>query len=248
MALGLLWAYADPSIVEGMGRGWDWVWLDGQHGRMGDADIVGCVRAADGVGVSPIVRVPGHESGFIGRALDTRPAGVMVPLVNTADEARRIVQAVYFPPLGQRSFGGRRVVDLGGLDYHVSANDDVLLVAQIETPEAVDCAEAIAGVEGVDVLFFGGDDMKLRLGIPMDTPVTESDRLAEAMRATAAAARAAGKWAGCVASTPTALALAMSMGYRLVAGGSDVGFLRTAAAAALTELRQVCEEHGKESC
>lgn len=239
VALGFHLMFPAAGIIECACSGWDWLWIDGQHGQHDYRSILECVRVADAQGVAPIVRVPGHEPGVIGRVMDMRPAGIMVPMVDSAKDARRVVQAMCFPPLGARSFGGRRAIDLDGREYLQTANETALLLAQIETPEALQNAGDIASVEGVDVLFFGPDDMKVRMGIPINTPVDESDQLIEAMRTTISAANKAGKIGGCVAGTPKALRTAVSMGYRLVVGGGDVALLRTTASARLAELQRV---------
>lgn len=236
-ALGFCLSLPAAAIIEHACRGWDWVWIDGQHGQHDYRSMLECVRTADACNVAPIVRVPGHDPGVIGRVLDMRPAGVMVPMVDTAEDARRVVDAVRFPPLGSRSYGGRRVTDLGGRGYFRTADAQTLLVVQIETLDAVRNAPDIAAAEGVDVLFFGPDDMKVRLGIPIDTPINESDKLAKAMQQMMAAAKSAGKIGGCIAATPEALTMVVSMGYRLIVGAGDVSFLRSAAPERLAQLR-----------
>jgi len=129
------------------------------------------------------------------------------------------------------------VIDLRGRDYCYTANEEVLLVIQIETPEAVVQAEAIAAVEGVDALFFGPDDYKLRRGIPINTGLLDSDDLLRVQAAVGAAARNKGKVAGTIAATPAALRQVSAAGYRLNAGGSDVQFLKMGSQQSLDELR-----------
>lgn len=235
--LGVGLMYPNPNCIESMAKGWDWLWLDGQHGQCAYADILRAVQIAELVGLHTVVRVPGHEPGPIGLVLDTNAEGLMVPMVNTPDEARALVRAACFPPLGSRSYGGRRVIDVAGPEYCLTANDRLVLIAQIETLEAVANAAQIAAVEGIDVLFFGPDDMKMRMGIPINTPMEESSQLLQAMAQTADAALKAGKVPGCVSATPASIRRAADMGYRLIAGGADVGFLKTASAATLTKLR-----------
>jgi len=201
------------------------------------------IRVADACGLPPIPRVPGHAYDIIGPVMDMRPAGIMVPMVDTPEQARQVVQATRFPPLGNRSFGGRRLIDLEGRDFFRTVNQDTLLLAQIETPKAVENASAIAAIDGVDVLFFGADDLKVRLGIPINTPVTDSGELTRALERVARDARAAGKFAGCVATNGKTLALAVSLGYRLIAGGHDVYFLREATNAKLQELHRALDSH-----
>ncbi|MCX5662289.1 MAG: aldolase/citrate lyase family protein [Planctomycetota bacterium] len=233
--LGFCSMYPAPGIIEGIGGGWDFVWIDGQHGEMDSRAAVAAVRAADLMGLATLLRVPTHDAGFLGVYADMDPSAIMVPMVNDAAQARAIVAALRFPPLGTRSFGGRRVIDRNGRDYH--KNHEVLVVAQIETREAVEHVEAIANTPGVDGLFFGPDDMKVQMGIDVNTPPLEHPRLVEAMTRTANAARAAGKFAAGVAPGAGALEKMRAMGYRLLVGGGDIMFLRAAAAAKLQELR-----------
>lgn len=239
VALGVGLTYPNPNCIESMAKGWGWLWIDGQHGQLDYATILHAVQVAQGAGIPTITRVPGHEPGFISMALDTATDGIMVPMVDTPEQAEEIVKAVYFPPLGNRSYGGRRVIDVRGMDYYKTANEDLLVVAQIETPEALSRAEEIVAVDGIDVLFFGSDDMKMRLGLPIDTPIHEPKELRRAAEAVAAAARNADKIAGCVAATAVSFRHAVSQGYRLIVGGADIGFLRAASAAKLAELREL---------
>jgi 2-keto-3-deoxy-L-rhamnonate aldolase RhmA len=110
------------------------------------------------------VRVAGHEAGPIGLALDMGATGVIVPCVDTAEQARALVTAAKFPPLGNRSYGGRRPIDLHGRMYAHTANEDTLLLLQIESPLAITNAEQIAAIPGVDGLFLGPDDIMFRRG------------------------------------------------------------------------------------
>jgi len=235
VCLGVANTYPAPGIIEIMGRGWDFVWIDGQHGQFSYHAALNAVRAAAGIGVDSLLRVPGHEHSTLCLYADMGPMAIMVPMVNTAAEAEDVVRGLRFPPRGVRSFGGRRVADLYGRGY--ATESELLIVAQIETAEAAANADAIAAVDGVDCLFFGPDDMKMSLGLPMETPITGDARLQRAMEQTARAAQAHGRALGCVCPNAESARLAMGLGYRLLAGGGDAPFLRTQAAARLGELR-----------
>jgi 4-hydroxy-2-oxoheptanedioate aldolase len=239
--LGLCVMYPSPGVVERIGGDWDWVWIDGQHGELGYDDILGLVRACDLVGTSAIVRVPGHEAGPIGKVLDTGAAGVIVPCVDTPEQAQAVVKAAKFPPLGNRSYGGRRPIDLHGRAFSATANDDTLLVVQIESPEAVENADAIAAVPGVDALFLGPDDIMLRRGHAMDAP-RKPENLMPDMQAVAEAAKRHGKYAAMVGMGEPMLQLCLDLGYTLIAAGGDVPFLanssKQAADAARAKLRE----------
>ncbi len=235
LVFGLSNMYPAAGMIEGMCRGWDFVWIDGQHGQMSYDAQAAAIRAAAVIGVDTLVRVPGHESGIIGPVLDLAPDAIMIPMVNNSAEAARIAAATHFAPRGNRSYGGRRVIDLYGREYY--RQHQSLVVAQIETMEAVENAALIAGTDGIDVLFFGPDDMKVQLELPINTAIADSAPLRDAMQKTARAARDAGKFAGCVAPNAATVKICAEMGYQMLVGGGDIGFLRTAAADKLAELR-----------
>ena len=237
VVLGVALSYPATGIGEEIAQGWDFVWVDGQHGQMDYARMFECVRVMQGMGQQVLVRVPDHQSGFIGPVLDMAPNALMVPMVDTAQQAKDIVRVGRFSPLGNRSFGGKRPDTLFGREYYIGETDRILLVAQIETPEAVDNVQAIAAVEGIDTLFFGPDDMKIRMGAQIGTAIEESDELRAAMAKVARAAAQAGKTAGIVAGTPEAMKCAVAAGYRLIIGGSDIGFLRNGSRSQLAKLR-----------
>jgi len=238
VALGMHLTYPTPTSIEVIAKGWDWLWVDAQHGQLDDAAVVHAVQVAELINVPAVVRVPGHEASVIGRALDAAPSGLLVPLVNSRAAAEAVVRAAYFPPLGERSYGGRRVIDSIGPDYHLKVNKSLVLLAQVETPEAVRNAEDIASVEGVTGLFFGAQDLKIRLGLPVNLPNFDSPELMQAMRTIAEAAQRQGKVAACVANgNDAAIQEAAGMGYSLIVGGSDIMFLRNGSRNRLEQLR-----------
>lgn len=238
--LGFSLVFPAAGIVECAARGWDFLWIDGQHGQLSYDQCLEAVRAADGIGVQTLLRVPSHDPGTIGQYADLMCSALMVPVVNNASEAAAVVDAACFPPLGNRSYGGRRPIDLYGRDYY--RNHRPLLVCQIETPEAVENVDDIIATDGVDALMIGAEDLKIQLGLSVNMPTLESEPVIEALEHVARAARAAGKFAGCVAPTPTMLQRCTALGYQFLTGGSDVGLLRTAAAAQLATLRQALAE------
>jgi 4-hydroxy-2-oxoheptanedioate aldolase len=234
--LGVNSMYASAGILERIGPHWDWCWIDGQHGEWSGHDVVSAVRACDLVGIFSIVRVPGHDAGTIGRMLDTACHGVMVPMVESATDAERIVAASRFAPLGRRSYGGRRPIDRYGRDYAHEDRPQPLVVCQIETPGGLERADEIAAVAGVDALFFGPDDVALARGMRMDQP-RAPDVFAAEMQAVAAAARRHGKIAGGSFPVPEVLHRAVELGFRLVAGGGEAALLAAASQAAAAAAR-----------
>lgn len=230
--LGLCNMYPASGIIESMALGWDFIWIDAQHTT---ASALHAIQTAESHGLGTLLRVPGHEYGILGPFADLNPSAVMVPMIDTADDARRIVDALRFPPLGKRSYGGRRAIDVGGRDYF--RETELLVVAQIETLEGSANARAIINTEGIDCLFFGPDDMKVCMDLPINTSAMESEPLRDAMAEAAQAARAAWKYAATAADSPALLQCAIQMGYQLLVGGGDNVFLRTLGAERLAELR-----------
>lgn len=234
--LGFLGMYPAPGIIERAGADWDWVWIDGQHGELGYQDVLAMVRACDLIGRPGIVRVASHEFGRIGLALDTGASGIIVPVVSTPAEALAVVHAAKFPPLGGRSYGGRRPIDREGRLYSDTANEDVLLVVQVETPEAVENADSIAAIPGIDALFYGPDDVALRRGQKMNA-VRSRETLAADLTAVARACARHGKFAVTVGVNPEIMALAAELGFAMIVGGGDVGFIAAGSKQASADAR-----------
>lgn len=154
-----------PAIVELVGdAGFDFVVIEGEHAAFGRSQIEDLVRAADAAGISSIVRVP-MEGNWISTALDAGTGGIMIPHVDNADQARAIVHAARFPPMGDRGVGAGRAsrygMNIG--PYLKSANDGILVALMIESVEGVCNAKEIASVPGVDVLFIGTGDLGLSI-------------------------------------------------------------------------------------
>ncbi len=234
--LGMFNFYPAPGIIERIGPDWDWILIDGQHGELGYEDILAAVRACDLTGRYSVVRVPGHEAGVIGKILDTAADAVMVPMVDNAEQAALLVQAARFPPLGRRSFGGRRPIDRYGRGY---AQDDLrqpLLICQIETRAGLENVDAIAAVPGVDALLFGPDDAALADGLTMDEP-RPAGYFDEALKRVADAAKKHGIIAGGPFVNPADLQKALAWGYRLIVGTADVTLLAAGSRAQSQQLK-----------
>lgn len=229
--LGLSVSYPAPGIIERIGPDWDWLWLDGQHGQLADyGTMLAMVRACHGIGRPAFVRVPGHEPSWIGLALDMAAAAVIVPQIDTVEQALGAVRAAKFPPLGNRSFGGRRPIDLQGRSYVGAANTATQLICQIESPEALRNAGDIAAIPGVDGLFLGPDDLSLRSG--------GLDRLGEAIVEISTACKRNGKLSICVGTSAETIAHCQASGVTHLVGGSDVGFLAGGSRTASAQLRE----------
>ncbi|MBN2293306.1 MAG: hypothetical protein JXM70_12825 [Pirellulales bacterium] len=235
--LGLSNNYPSAALIETVGSMWDFIWIDGQHGQFSYDNALTAVRASDLVGTDSLLRAPGHEHSLLGLYIDMFPSALMVPMVNTPAQAHAVVDATKFPPLGNRSFGGRRPIDSLGREYYLA--EGPLLIAQIETPRAVENVEEIAATDGIDVLFLGADDLKIQSGESVDAPNLETEVVTQAMDRVAKAAKGAGKYSGCVAVTPEQVKYSIDLGYQILAVGGDMAMLRCACRDALELLRKV---------
>lgn len=161
------------------GAGFDFVVIDRQHGLIGFDAMVEMIRAAERIEATPIVRVPQNEAWMVMAALDAGALGVIVPLVNDAEDARRAVSACRFPPDGTRSYGPIRAGRRLGKDPR-ALGENVLCIAQIETREGLENAEDIIATPGLDAIYIGPADLALTLGIPLDE-AAENDEHANAV-------------------------------------------------------------------
>ncbi len=153
--------------------GFDWLLIDHEHGSASFGDLRSQLIAAQTGSAAPIVRIRSVDPDIVKFVMDSGAAGIMFPFVSTAEEARKAVSAIKYPPQGRRGVAGIiRATDYGRnwKNYFAEANQASLVVVQIETEEAVANAEAIAAVEGVDVLFVGPLDLSVQLGTPETSP------------------------------------------------------------------------------
>jgi 4-hydroxy-2-oxoheptanedioate aldolase len=224
------------GVVERIGCDWDWIWIDAQHGDIDINEAAALVRTAELIGRPALVRIPAIDPGWVSKVLDFGAAGVIVPTVESLEEARAMVRAAKFPPLGHRSFGGRRVIDRMGRGFYRTANTDTLLILQTESSNAVALAENLAAMEGVDGLFPGPDDHAIRDGRDVDAPKGR-DIIGEHTRVVAEACERHGKLSVGIAFTDAALEMAKEYKYRLVACGGDLAFLTDGSKKAAQKMR-----------
>lgn len=238
LVCGIATAFAAPAIIECIGEGWDFIWIDAQHGLLSREDVLHAVRVCERMGLGTLVRTPGQEYGILGPFADLAPDAMMIPMVNSAAQAKEVVRCLRFAPLGERSYGGLRAILVQGRAYH-QENTPVVLV-QIEHPDALGALDDIAGTEGVDGLFLGPADMRLGMGLSLETPAEDSPEMQRVMADVVEAARRHGKFAGCVSKTVKGIRMLADLGYQLIAVGGDAGFLRVGSEAA----KQTCREAG----
>ncbi|EHJ60691.1 HpcH/HpaI aldolase family protein [Novosphingobium pentaromativorans] len=235
--LGAWVALGNSISVEVVGKaGYDWVILDTQHGGITWDNLAGALQALELGETGGFVRVGWTDARLIMRALDLGAAGVIVPMVSTAEQAKIAAQAVRYPPAGNRSYGPvRNYYAGGGRDA-----EDPLCFVMIETAEGLQNVDAIAATPGVDGLFVGSMDLALALGLGLSTTMEEP--VFKAIDEVVAACERHGKIPGCgTLGLPNAKEL-MGRGVRFLAAGSDVGHLRRGAAADVATFRQWVEK------
>jgi len=163
-----------PLLVELIGEaGWDCIVIDQQHGAGDNAALIGCLTAARACGLPAIVRVANNDPGLIGRALDGGAQGVMCPMIQSVEDAEAFVQAVKFPPRGNRSWGPYRARLGHAGDYFKTANDWTIACPQIETKGALDQLDEILALDGVDMVCFGPNDLSVALTGRLDIHAPE---------------------------------------------------------------------------
>jgi len=185
---------ADPQIVEIIGHaGFDAAFIDLEHTSLDLGDVQLMVMAAELAGITPIVRTPGFDPAFILRLLDMGVQGIQLPHVDDARAARAAVQAVRYPPLGERGMAGAsRASDFGKIslkEHMAQSNREILLTVMIEELSALDEIDAIAATQGIDLIVVGPADMSRALGV---TGQTDHPRLVETIDRVAAAVRKSG--------------------------------------------------------
>ena len=243
--------FTDPSQVTigtflGMGvpmaaeiaavGGADWVLFDLEHGG-GSEDLIGpTVVAGMAYGIPTLVRVESMERIRIGRALDAGASGVMIPRIETPEQVSAVVKHMSYPPFGDRGVAtynrsakwGR---DLSGLTEKSKA----ACIIQIETLKALENVDAIAKIDGADLLFVGPLDLSFALGVPRDF---KSPKFLEATAMVVAAANTNNKVAGILAADATAAATFIEQGFKFIAIGSDATLLAGAITNLVTQLKK----------
>ncbi|MBV9859891.1 MAG: aldolase [Alphaproteobacteria bacterium] len=220
--------------------GFDWLFIDLEHGTMSLEFATTIAVAALDTCIAPIVRVPFMQHSMATRALDGGALGIVMPHVDTPEQAREIVDHLKYPPVGHRSVSGSQAAfDFRSVpiaELIESANAATLVIVMLETPTAIANAEAIAAVPGVDVLLVGTNDLAAEMGIPGQFG---HDRIAGAYEAVIAACRKQNKWPGMAGVySEDLLQRYIPMGMRLVMAGNDTGFLMAAGASRTALVRK----------
>ena len=219
--------------------GYDWLFLDLEHNSMDLDTAVQIAVAALGAGIAPVARVPAEQLWMATRFLDGGGLGIVVPHVDTPEEAHKIAQALRYPPQGHRSVAGGLphfgYAKVGLAETCAAINAATLVVVMLETPTAIANAAAIAAVPGIDSLLIGTNDLAMELGIPGGFG---DERIVAAYQAVCDACRVHGKFAGVGGVADEALLRRyIGMGVRLVLPGSDLSFMVAAASERAAAMR-----------
>lgn len=211
--------------------GFDWLFVDLEHASM-DLDMATQISvAALGAGISSLVRVPRGRYDLATRVLDGGAWGIVMPHVDTADEAREIVDKLRYPPTGHRSiYGAMPQIGFASMPMAEAAkaiNGNMLIVCMLESPTAIANADAIAAVPGVDALLIGSSDLTMEMGLPGQFYHPDVVKAFETMIAACAKHK---KWPGIGGNySEEGFRKYIGMGVKLVLAGSDLGFMMSAA-------------------
>ncbi|HEX6361855.1 MAG TPA: aldolase/citrate lyase family protein [Albitalea sp.] len=217
-------------------QGWDTLTIDLQHGLVDYQAMVGMLQAISTTPTVPLVRVPWLEPGIVMKTLDAGAYGVICPMVNTREDAQRLVAYTHYAPRGTRSFGPVRALLYAGADYPEHADDTVVAFAMIETAQALDNLDAILSVEGLDAVYVGPSDLSLALGCKPTFDDVEP-KVAEAIDHIVERARAHGVAAGIHNGRPDVALARIAKGFRLVTVSSDARLIASGSQQLLAAMR-----------
>jgi len=234
--LGTLLNLPSPAVAEVLAKaGFDWLFIDTEHGAIGTSALVSILQAVDQE-IACIVRLSKLDGGAIKRTLDMGAHGLIIPQVETAAEAAELVRLARYAPDGERGMGLGRAHGYGFAfnDYLSHANDRIALVIQVEHARAVENIEEIAAVDGLDAVFLGPYDLSASLGHPGEI---EHPEVIGAIDRVTEACQAAGMPLGYFGMDDKAVAPYMARGYTLICAGVDCVLLGRGAQTMLTALR-----------
>lgn len=236
--LGLWQALANPYTAEICARaGFDWLLFDGEHAPNTLQTLLAQIQAVAAFPVAPVARVPAGEPVALKQYLDLGFSALLVPMVDTASQARAVVAATRFPPRGTRGVASAtsRASGFGAMaDYLTRAHERVTIIAQVESVSALEEIDGIAGTDGIDALFIGPADLAASMGHLGDP--FHADVQAAIIHAKARI-DVAGKPAGIFALSPDDARQRMEQGFSLISIGTDIGLLARGASGLLASVR-----------
>jgi len=229
----------NPNIAYMLAQcGFEFFIIDNEHGSYNPETIANMIAAARGAGISVIVRIPDITRENILKPLDSGAAGLLVPMVNSAEEAKEIIRHAKYPNMGNRGAALRRPHNLyakvNASDYLKQANENTFIAVQAETTKALENIDEIAAVEGVDCIFVGPFDLSISLGIPgqINHPVE-----VKAIEKIAAACKKHNKIGGILMFDQELLSKWIKQDFRFAVYSSDITLLADAASNAVRELK-----------
>jgi len=250
--MGLFINSHSPTVVEQLAHsGYDWLLVDTQHGPMDKEKLSTMLCAIGSGGAKSMVRVAGyHDRGGIQQALDLGADGVLIPYINTAEEARQAVSCARYPTAGTRSvyFPQRSTNKAGLLGYVGNANANIIVALQVETASCVRNIAEIAAVPGVDILFLGQNDLCMSMGLyeKYEFPhMYTSPELGEATNSLVDAARKNGVILGLFLFGTSRVGEFLEKGFTFISIGNDLHHVLTQAGAYVKEMESIAESKGK---
>ncbi|KAJ7075665.1 Phosphoenolpyruvate/pyruvate domain-containing protein [Mycena belliarum] len=213
----------------GLTKGISWILIDAEHGLITDAHYYDLTNTVASTGASPIIRIPADEPWMIKRALDSGAHGIMIPMANSPELVRKVVQATKYPPVGIRGYGPMFTHATGALNasYKIAANDAIIVSVQIEHPDAVAQIEEIVK-EGIDATFIGPFDLAVSMGVEFGGEEHEA-AITKILEAT----KRAGKIAGIFCLTGEQAERRFTQGFQMVSVTTDIDTLFDGFAATL---------------
>lgn len=235
-SIGTWLATGSPLAAEMLAhQGFDWLNVDMEHNAIDISQTQGIFQAIATTTAIPFARVPWNDPQIIKRVLDIGAYGVVVPTIQTPEEAERAVGACRYPPEGYRGMGTIRGRLYGGDDYAERANEEICVVLMLETITAVENADAILAVPGIDAVFIGPNDLAASMGLPLGLDNAHPDHIA-AVAAIREACERHGVPPGIHVATPEAVNQRIDEGFKWIALSSDAGFMSGTAARQIAEL------------
>ena len=238
--LGAFCTIPSGFAVEILARTFDWICVDMQHGLAGQTEMVSMLQSAAIRGTPAVVRVQANDSAAILHALDAGAHGVIVPMVNTAAEARQAVAACKYAPDGSRSWGPSRNALYDPALGAAEVNKRVVCIVMVETADAIAAIDEIASVEGVDAVFVGPSDLAVSIGIPPAALATDP-RHQELVASVARACRRHGIVAGIMCESADIAISRFEVGFRMLSLRSDARLLQAACDSIAQEVRRRAE-------
>ena len=250
--LGLFLNSHSPTVAEQLAHsGYDWLLVDTQHGPMGFQDLSAMLAGISSGGAKSMVRVAGyHDRGGIQQSLDLGTDGVLVPYINTAEEARQAVSCARYPTAGTRSvyFPQRSMNKAGLLGYAGKANENNIVALQVETADCIKNIDEIAAVPGVDMLFLGQNDLCMSMGLfeKYEFPkMYFSPELQDATDKLRAAAKKNNVILGLFLFGTSRVGEFLEKGFPFISVGNDLHHILTQAGAYVKDVEAVSKEKGK---